>query len=58
MFYVEHVWKENIDRLIRTEFNHDISWARYGNDVITELDVESVGGFPTDLSLVCLFNKN
>ena len=58
MFYIERVWKDKIDKLIRTGVNNAMSQYNCGNNVITELDVETIGVFPKDLSLVCIFNEH
>ena len=54
--YMETQWKVKRDRLIRSGVNDLKAWAYSANDVISELNVESVGIQPSELTLICLFN--
>lgn len=56
MFYIERIWKEKRDRLIRNGVNDIKAWALCGSDVISELDNQNFGITPNDLSLVCIFD--
>ena len=53
---METQWKVKRDRLIRSGVNDLKAWAYSANDVISELNVESVGIQPSELTLICLFN--
>jgi len=56
LFYMERIWKEKRDQLIRNGINDAKSWALSGEEVINNLDEENFGVNPSDLTLVCLFN--
>ena len=55
MYYVERVWKIKRDRMIRNGVHSAQSWANCGAEVINELNVETFGVNPTELTLVSLF---
>ena len=57
MFYIEREWKLKRDRMIRNGVNNATSWANCGAEVINELNVESFGVNPTELTLVSLFKS-
>ena len=57
LFYIERVWKEKRDRLIRSGVNDLKAWAYCGSEVISELNEENFGVKPSDLTLVCLFKE-
>ena len=56
MFYVEQIWKQKRDRLIRNGVNDIKAWAFCGSDVISEVGNQNFGITPNDLSLLCLFD--
>ena len=56
LFYIERIWKEKRDQLIRNGIDNAKSWALSGDEVINNLDEENFGVNPSDLTLVCLFN--
>ena len=57
LFYIERVWKEKRDRLIRNGVNDLKAWAYCGFEIISELNEENFGVKPSDLTLVCLFKE-
>ena len=52
---VEREWKVKRDRMIRNGVHSATSWANCGAEVINELNVETIGVNPTELTLVSLF---
>ena len=56
MFYVERIWKEKRNQLIRNGVNDIKAWALCGSDVIPQLDKQNFGIKLNDLSLVCIFD--
>ena len=56
MFYIERIWKQKRDQLIINGINDIKAWALCGSEVISEIDRQSFGIKPNDLSLVCLFD--
>ena len=56
LFYIERLWKERRDRLIRNGVNYTRVWALCGSEVIVELDEGNFDIKPNILTLVCLFN--
>jgi len=57
MFYIERIWKEKRDQLIRNGVNDPKSWAYCGEESINFVNEDSFGIKPSDLTSVCLFNK-
>ena len=57
LFYLEMIYKEKWDQLIRNGVNDPKSWAYCGEEIISDLNEERFGVKPTDLTLVCLFNE-
>ena len=57
MYYIEREWKLKRDRMIRRGVHSAQSWANCGAEVINELNVETFGVNPTELTLVSLFRR-
>ena len=57
MLYIERVWKEKRDQLIRNGVNDPKAWAYCGEEIINIINEDRFGIKPSDLTLVCLFNE-
>ena len=52
--HIEYEWKVRRNKLITNGINNPRRWARYGQDVISQIDETHYGTEKSDLTLVCL----
>ena len=55
LFCIEAKCMQYCNRLIREGVNIVRHWARYGSEIISNINEECFGVSPIDLTLVCLF---